>query len=139
MTKIWMRTSSSKKWYKGGAVVANTTVVEATNNNELKKQSIINMIRSLLPIIGLVAVFIVFNVLTKGNMWTSRKLILNQVYVVLISAVGVFFIMSMGGLDFSQGSIMGLASSDAFTAETSLEAAITPKSILFIDMVLSSV
>ena len=90
--------------------MANTTVIETTNNNELKKQSIINMIRSLLPVIGLVAVFIVFNVLTKGNMWTSRKLILNQVYVVLISAVGVFFIMSMGGLDFSQGSIMGIAS-----------------------------
>jgi ribose transport system permease protein len=43
-------------------------------------------------------------------MWSSRKLILNQVYVVLISATGVFFIMTMGGLDFSQGSIMGIAS-----------------------------
>ena len=43
-------------------------------------------------------------------MWTSRKLILNQIYVVLISAVGVFFVMTLGGLDFSQGSIMGIAS-----------------------------
>jgi ribose transport system permease protein len=68
------------------------------------------MIRSALPIIGLVAVCIIFNILTDGNMWNSRKLILNQVYVVLISTVGVFFIMSMGGLDFSQGSIMGISS-----------------------------
>ena len=70
----------------------------------------INTIRSVLPIIGLVAVCIIFNILTDGNMWNSRKLILNQVYVVMISTVGVFFIMTMGGLDFSQGSIMGIAS-----------------------------
>ncbi len=76
----------------------------------LGKPSVINMIRSSLPIIGLIAVCIIFNVLTKGSMWNSRKLILNQVYVVLISATGVFFIMSMGGLDFSQGSILGISS-----------------------------
>ena len=76
----------------------------------LKKQSMVNTIRSVLPIIGLVAVCIIFNILTDGNMWNSRKLILNQVYVVMISTVGVFFIMTMGGLDFSQGSIMGIAS-----------------------------
>lgn len=84
--------------------------VKVEKNNGLRKQDAINMIRSALPIIGLVAVFIIFNILTKGNMWTSRKLILNQVYVVLISTVGVFFIMTMGGLDFSQGSILGIAS-----------------------------
>ncbi len=77
---------------------------------KLKKQSIMRMIRSALPIIGLIAVCIIFNILTHGSMWSSRKLILNQVYVVLISATGVFFIMTMGGLDFSQGSIMGIAS-----------------------------
>jgi ribose transport system permease protein len=77
---------------------------------KLKKQNIIRMIRSALPIIGLIAVCIIFNILTHGSMWNSRKLILNQVYVVLISATGVFFIMTMGGLDFSQGSIMGIAS-----------------------------
>ena len=76
----------------------------------LKKQKLLKMFRSALPIIGLIVVCIVFNVLTDGSMWTSRKLILNQVYVVLISATGVFFIMTMGGLDFSQGSILGIAS-----------------------------
>ena len=78
--------------------------------NQLKKQSIINLIRSSLPIIGLIAVCIVFNILTHGSMWNSRKLILNQIYVVMISATGVFFIMTIGGLDFSQGSILGIAS-----------------------------
>ena len=81
-----------------------------SKEEELKKLSKVNMIRSLLPIIGLVAVFVIFNILTKGGMWSARKLIMNQIYVVMIAATGVFFIMTMGGLDFSQGSIMGIAS-----------------------------
>ena len=81
-----------------------------SKEGQLKKVSQMNMIRQALPIIGLIAVFIIFNILTKGGMWNSRKLILNQVYVTMISATGVFFIMTMGGLDFSQGSILGMAS-----------------------------
>ena len=76
----------------------------------INKQFVYNLIRSSLPIIGLITVCIVFNILTHGSMWNSRKLILNQIYVVMISATGVFFIMTMGGLDFSQGSILGLSS-----------------------------
>ena len=82
----------------------------SSKEGQLKKVSRLNMIRQALPIIGLIAVFVIFNVLTKGGMWSSRNLILNQVYVTMISATGVFFIMTMGGLDFSQGSIMGMAS-----------------------------
>ncbi len=85
-------------------------IMKDSKAGELKKQFIYNLIRSSLPIIGLIAVCIVFNILTHGSMWNSRKLILNQIYVVMISATGVFFIMSMGGLDFSQGSILGIAS-----------------------------
>ncbi|MCR5232390.1 MAG: ABC transporter permease [Lachnospiraceae bacterium] len=80
------------------------------NPNFFKKLIGSNMLRASLPVIGLIAVCFIFNILTKGSMWNSRKLILNQIYVVLISATGVFFIMSMGGLDFSQGSILGIAS-----------------------------
>ncbi len=87
-----------------------TNAAAVSKEDQLKKQSTMNMVRAALPIIGLVVVFIVFNVLTKGGMWNSRNLILNQIYVTMISATGVFFIMTMGGLDFSQGSIMGMAS-----------------------------
>jgi ribose transport system permease protein len=76
----------------------------------LKKQSRMSLIRAALPIVGLVVVFLVFNILTGGGLWESRSLVLNQVYVTMISATGVFFIMTMGGLDFSQGSILGIAS-----------------------------
>ena len=83
---------------------------EASKDEELKNLSKMNMIRSLLPIVGLVIIFIVFNVLTNGRMIRNLSLVMSQVYVTMISATGVFFIMTMGGLDFSQGSILGLAS-----------------------------
>jgi ribose transport system permease protein len=40
----------------------------------------------------------------------NPSLVMSQIYVTMISATGVFFIMTMGGLDFSQGSILGMAS-----------------------------
>ena len=43
-------------------------------------------------------------------MMKNLPLVLSQVYVTMIAATGVFFIMTMGGLDFSQGSILGIAS-----------------------------
>ena len=81
-----------------------------SREQELSKLSRMSLVRSLLPIIGLVAVFIVFNVLTNGRMIQNPSLVMSQIYVTMISATGVFFIMTMGGLDFSQGSILGMAS-----------------------------
>ena len=86
----------------------NTNAV--SREEELKKLSQISMLRSFLPLIGLVVVFIIFNVLTGGRMIKNMSLVMSQIYVTLIAATGVFFIMTMGGLDFSQGSIMGIAS-----------------------------
>ena len=77
---------------------------------QLKKLSKMSMIRALLPIAGLIVVFLVFNVLTNFRMMNTMSLVLSQVYVTMIAATGVFFIMTMGGLDFSQGSILGIAS-----------------------------
>ena len=86
----------------------NTTAV--SREEELKKLSTMSKIRSFLPLAGLIAVFIIFNVLTGGRMIKNMSLVMSQIYVTLIAATGVFFIMTMGGLDFSQGSIMGIAS-----------------------------
>ena len=86
----------------------NTTA--GSRDAELKKLSNISMIRSLLPIVGLVVVFIVFNALTGGRMIGNMSLVMSQIYVTMIASTGVFFIMTMGGLDFSQGSILGMAS-----------------------------
>ena len=77
---------------------------------QLKKISKMSMIRALLPIAGLIIIFLLFNVLTNFRMMKNLPLVLSQVYVTMIAATGVFFIMTMGGLDFSKGSILGIAS-----------------------------
>ena len=73
-----------------------------TNDKEqqLKKASKMALIRSLLPIVGLVVIFLLFNVLTDFRMMGNMSLVLSQVYVTMIAAMGVFFIMTMGGLYF---------------------------------------
>ena len=88
----------------------NTAVKNESKEAQLAKASRMNMIRSILPVVGLVGIFLLFNILTGGGMVKSKNLLLSQVYVTVISAMGVFFIMTKGGLDFSQGSIMGMAS-----------------------------
>ena len=69
-----------------------------------------NILRTILPIAGLFVIFIIFNIFTNWRMVSNLPLVLSQAYVVMISATGVFFIMTMGGLDFSQGSILGISS-----------------------------
>ena len=69
-----------------------------------------NILRAVLPIAGLFVIFIIFNIFTNWRMVSNLPLVLSQAYVVMISATGVFFIMTMGGLDFSQGSILGISS-----------------------------
>lgn len=75
-----------------------------TNDKEqqLKKASKMAMVRALLPIVGLVVIFLLFNVLTDFRMMGNMSLAFSQVYVTMIAAMGVFFIMTMGGLDFSR-------------------------------------
>ncbi|MCR5580511.1 MAG: ABC transporter permease [Pseudobutyrivibrio sp.] len=78
----------------------------------LKKADFASGVRAVLPVIGLVAVAVIFNVLSNGKLLApmNLKLLLSQVYVTMIAATGVFLIMTMGGLDFSQGSMLGIAS-----------------------------
>ena len=87
-----------------------STTITVSKDEELKKLSRVSMIRSLLPIAGLIIIFVLFNILTKGRMINNLSLVMSQVYVTMIAAMGVFFIMTMGGLDFSQGSILGISS-----------------------------
>ncbi|OON85397.1 ribose ABC transporter permease [Oribacterium sp. C9] len=78
--------------------------------DQVKKVSEMSLIRTFLPIVGLIIVFLTFNVLTNFRMIKNMPLVLSQIYVTMIATTGVFFIMTMGGLDFSQGSILGIAS-----------------------------
>ncbi len=49
-----------------------------------------SLIRSLLPIVGLVVIFLLFNFLTDFRMMGNMSLVLSQVYVTMIAATGVF-------------------------------------------------
>ena len=85
------------------------SVALQNKEKELKKLHTMKLIRTLLPVVGLVLIFILFYFLTDGKIWTKLSLSLSEVYVIMIASMGVFFIMTMGGLDFSQGSILGLS------------------------------
>ena len=68
--------------------------------------------KGLLPFIGFVVIVVVMNILTEGKILTPKRirLLLSQVYYPMIVATGVFFIMTLGSIDFTEGSTLGLAS-----------------------------
>ena len=70
-----------------------------------------HQIKSFLPIISFVAIVAFFAVATGGLLITPRNitLIISGGFTLMIATVGVYMIMSMGCLDFSQGSMMGLS------------------------------
>lgn len=69
-------------------------------------------INAVMPMVGFVVIVAVFAYLTDMRIVraNSINLILSQVFVLMIASTGVFMIMTIGGLDFSQGSILGLSS-----------------------------
>ena len=62
------------------------------------------VVRAILPILGLVVITLLLDALTHGKILqaSSIKLMLSQVYVLMIAATGVFMIMTMGCLDASR-------------------------------------
>jgi len=68
--------------------------------------------RDFMPLFGFVAIVVVFSILTGGKIIRpgNISLMLSQVYVLMIASMGVFMIMTVGGLDFSQGAVLGLSS-----------------------------
>ena len=68
--------------------------------------------KALLPLIGFAIIIIVLNIMTQGKILTPKKLrlLLSQIYYPTIVAVGVFFVMTLGSIDFTEGSTLGVAS-----------------------------
>ena len=83
--------------------------VETSKESQIRSARRWKLIRALLPIAGLILMIIFFNYETNGRLLKHLPLAMSQVYVIMIASMGVFFIMTMGGLDFSQGSILGLS------------------------------
>lgn len=68
--------------------------------------------KGLLPFLGLVIILGVMYWLTDGRIMQPRRvrLLLSQVYYPMIVATGVFFVMTLGSIDFTEGSTLGVAS-----------------------------
>ena len=89
------------------AVQSNTTIAQ-----KLKSFFGNPRVKSFYPLFGLILIIVVFSIMTDGRITTARsiRLILSQVYPLMIACTGVFMVMTLGSLDFSQGSIIGVAS-----------------------------
>lgn len=68
--------------------------------------------KGLLPFVGLVVILVVMHYLTDGRIMQPKRLrlLLSQVYYPMIVAVGVFFVMTLGSIDFTEGSTLGVSS-----------------------------
>ncbi|MBP5266552.1 MAG: ABC transporter permease [Lachnospiraceae bacterium] len=69
-------------------------------------------VRAVAPLVMFLIVCVLFYVLTDGKIFAANniKLLLSQTYMLMIASTGVFLVMTMGGLDFSQGSMLGVCS-----------------------------
>lgn len=79
--------------------------------------------KTLFPFMGLAAVIIFFQIVTGGQVFQIRNLraILNDSFFILIATCAFSFIMAVGNLDLSMGTIMAVACTTA-----ALGAAISP-------------
>lgn len=69
-------------------------------------------IKTLVPFLGCLLSALLFIGLTKGDILKSSNLqvIFNQVFTMIMIGSGAIFVYAYGGIDFSIGSVMGLAS-----------------------------
>ena len=68
--------------------------------------------KAMLPLIRFVVIIVVMHIMTQGKILTPKKLrlLFSQIYYPTIVAVGVFFVMTLGSIDFTEGSTLGVAS-----------------------------
>lgn len=67
--------------------------------------------KTIFPFLGLAAVIILFQILTGGKVFTARNLkaIMNDSFFILIGTVAFSFIMAVGNLDLSMGTVMAVS------------------------------
>ena len=88
------------------------TVSENREQSKLRAFLTGDRLKALLPLIGFAVILLVMHILTDGKILTPKKmrLLLSQIYYPTIVATGVFFIMTLGSIDFTEGSTLGVAS-----------------------------
>lgn len=88
----------------------------------MKGKRISISITDLMPLFVLLAVSLIFGVLTKGLVFSKGNMIniINQSVPYFIAALGMIFVTAMGGTDITCGSIIGFAGSLAAMAATEI-------------------
>lgn len=72
-------------------------------------------IKSLIPYLGLITIILVFEIGSNGGLLTFRniKVIFSSMYIYLIAALGTSFVLAIGRMDFSIGSLVGVTATAA--------------------------
>ncbi|WP_322150644.1 ABC transporter permease [Paratractidigestivibacter sp.] len=91
-------------------MASNNTAVADPKAVETKKSFDFAQIQTYLPFAAFAIIVIFFAVATGGNILTPKNLtlILSGGYMLMIGACGIWLIMTMGCLDFSMGSELGI-------------------------------
>jgi len=89
--------------------------------------------RMIFPALGLILVVLLFQILSNGRLLTANNLrvILNDVFPILIGATAYAFLLSQGNLDFSIGATMGVSAAIAALAAGVQPILAVPVGILF--------
>ena len=98
----------------------------------MERPRITEILLNYFSFIGLIVVAILFEILTKGKLFSSRNLmnIFNNFFTIGLAAMGYSFIMAIGELDLSIGAIVGISAAMAAFAGRISTGLILPVAIL---------
>ena len=92
------------------------------------KASITTKLKLLFPFLGLAGVIIFFQIYTGGMVLTAKNLkaVFNEGFYIMMGVSGLAFIVAMGNLDFSIGSVMGFSCAIAALTSKAASPAMSP-------------
>ncbi|MCD7955495.1 MAG: ABC transporter permease [Lachnospiraceae bacterium] len=78
--------------------------------NSEKSHKINERIQELAPLIGLIVVVVFFQIICQGRLLTSKNIVVltNQVFYILMIAMGAIFVYAHGNMDISIGGMFGV-------------------------------
>ena len=84
---------------------------QKTVKSQIQNKNIQELIRKLVPFLGLVIMILAFQIAGDGKLLTRGNItsVLNQTIYVAIMAIGAVFVYSHGGMDLSYGGVIGFS------------------------------
>jgi ribose transport system permease protein len=88
-----------------------SNAITAIKPNVISQEKIKIYFAKVIPFLGLIALVVFFQVITRGNLLSRRNLMLifNQGYALFIASLAGVFVISTANLDFSMGGVIGFA------------------------------